>query len=315
MGPGSCTYSCPLNYVFQAGQASTCRASHEFSGFDGVAYCRRANDPPYNIRYEANITLEENLEVDTYIGRILSADTDALQTATYSVPSRAHRELVNVTTDGSVFLKFVPNFEEGQAVTFSVRVTDDGMPSHFTDQTIVIPIVNVNERPTSIRLSGNVIAENAPIGRAVGQLSTTDPDNGQTFSYALTANPGNLHCCAKALTCCTGGLFRLEGNLLRSNTSFDFELASNHTIEVEVTDSGEDALSLRQEFVIQVTNVNEAPTIAFACVSDPCITLDRGVPVNTVLGVVSSSDPDAGTVGCLSNPAIFSLWLGSDIRI
>lgn len=43
----------------------------------------------------------------------------------------------------------------------------------------------MNEAPTSIALSPHALAENAAPGTVVGQLSTTDPDAAETFTYEL----------------------------------------------------------------------------------------------------------------------------------
>src|SRR5262249_52496846 len=49
-----------------------------------------------------------------------------------------------------------------------------------------------NQPPTDISLSNNSVAENSANGTIVGALSATDPDAGETFTYSLPSNPGNL---------------------------------------------------------------------------------------------------------------------------
>ena len=72
---------------------------------------------------------------------------------------------------------------------FTVRVTDSGGLTY--DETFSINLTNVNETPTDISLSNAGVAENQPLGTTIGTLSTTDPDAGNTFTYALVGGTGS----------------------------------------------------------------------------------------------------------------------------
>ncbi len=52
--------------------------------------------------------------------------------------------------------------------------------------------------------------------------------------------------------------FIIVGNQLKAATTFDYETKSNYSIRVRTTDQG--GLFFEQQFSIQVTDVNEAPT-------------------------------------------------------
>jgi len=47
-----------------------------------------------------------------------------------------------------------------------------------------------NRPPTDVGLSSSTVAENESVGTAVGTLSTTDPDSGDTFIYTLVSGSG-----------------------------------------------------------------------------------------------------------------------------
>ncbi|MFN9373734.1 MAG: beta strand repeat-containing protein, partial [Planctomycetaceae bacterium] len=81
-----------------------------------------------------------------------------------------------------------------------------------------------NSAPTNITLSASSVAENQPSGTAVGSFSTTDPDVGDTFTYALVA--GDV------------ADFQIVGSELRSNRAFDFETKSSYSVTVRTTDAG-----------------------------------------------------------------------------
>ena len=114
-----------------------------------------------------------------------------------------------------------------------------------------------NSTPTEIVLSSHSINENSGIGIAVGTLSTTDQDTGQTFTYTLvdeTNYPDNA-------------AFTIEGNVLKTAADFNFEGQNSYTISVQ-TDDGNGGTFIK-EFKINVNNLNEAP-----------LTLDQNVSLD-----------------------------------
>jgi ELWxxDGT repeat protein len=100
----------------------------------------------------------------------------------------------------------------------------------------------VNLAPTNLTLSASSIAENLPSGTAVGTLSTTDPDAGDTFTYTLVSGDGDTD----------NASFILDGATLKTTASFDFETKTSYSIRVRTTDYGGE--SLEQEFTITVND-------------------------------------------------------------
>src|SRR5262249_19684258 len=82
---------------------------------------------------------------------------------------------------------------------------------------------STNQPPTDLALSSNSVAENSPNGTVVGSLLATDPDAGETFTYSLQSNPGNL--------------FAISGSNLVVNGALDYETLQSQAITVRVTDS------------------------------------------------------------------------------
>jgi ELWxxDGT repeat protein len=138
--------------------------------------------------------------------------------------------------------------------------------------------LSLNEAPTDIALSATSIAENQPSGTAVGTLTTTDPDAGNTFTYTLVSGAGDTD----------NASFTIDGGALKTAASFNFEARSSYTVRVRSTDQG--GLATEKQFTITVTNVNEAPTdIGLAGT-----TVAENLPSSTVLGPIETTDPDAG---------------------
>jgi hypothetical protein len=94
------------------------------------------------------------------------------------------------------------------------------------------------------------------------------------------------------------GSFQIVGNELLSNSVFQSRTKSSYTIRVRTTDSGN--LSTEQSFTITVVSVNQPPTN----ISLSTTRLTELVPAGTLVGTLSSSDPDGpGTTTC-SPPAL-----------
>ena len=48
----------------------------------------------------------------------------------------------------------------------------------------------MNDQPTSISLSSNVVAENSQKGTIIGNLGTTDEDSGQSHTFSIVSTIG-----------------------------------------------------------------------------------------------------------------------------
>jgi Ca2+-binding RTX toxin-like protein len=107
---------------------------------------------------------------------------------------------------------------------------------------------NVNEAPTAIIASAIKFDENIAAGSTVASLSTTDPDVGNTFTYALVAGTGSTDNAA----------FTISGNQLKINASPNFEAKSSYKVRVRTADQG--GLFREQNLVLAVNNLVEKVT-------------------------------------------------------
>ncbi|HRF02664.1 MAG TPA: VCBS domain-containing protein, partial [Pirellulaceae bacterium] len=102
---------------------------------------------------------------------------------------------------------------------------------------------NVTEVGSS--LSGSVV-ENASAGTQVMRVTGID-ERGEMLSYSLTND--------------AGGRFQIDATTgiisVKAGASLDFETSTSHSVTVRATDTS--GLTYDESFVIQVTNVDEAP--------------------------------------------------------
>ena len=126
------------------------------------------------------------------------------------------------------------NFESKQTYTIEVESYDDRTRSFIITRSFSISVTDRNDPPFNIRLSQNVVKENAPLGTVIGQLTAEDEDENprQTLLFTLLDDDS--------------GRFAVSSNgTLTKKNGTDYETAKQHTIHVKVTDNGSPPLSVR----------------------------------------------------------------------
>ena len=160
--------------------------------------------------------------------------------------------------------------------SFTVKVNDIA-GNEDTFSTVVTRL----DLSAGIILNNNTVAENSATETVIGQFESTDPNTENNFTYTLVNNTNNPPDSNEA------SRFKIVGSelLVADETLFDFEANAQHTIEVNITDS--DGNSTIQQFTIEVTNVNEAPSFT----SNPEYTGESG---SEYTYNITTTDPDAG---------------------
>ncbi len=237
------------------------------------------NEAPTDITLSVT-TVPENQPIATIVGLFSTTDPDAGNTFTYSlVAGTGSTDNASFTIDASGNLKTAASFDFETKSSYSIRVRSTDQGALFVEKVFTIGVTNVNETPTDITLSVTTVPENQPVATVVGVFSTTDPDAGNTFTYSLVAGTGSTDNASFTID--------TSGNL-KTAESFDFETKSSYSIRVRSTDQG--ALFVEKFFTISVTNVNETPTNITLSAS----TVAENEPIATIVGLFSTTDPDAG---------------------
>ena len=220
----------------------------------------------------------ENAGADASVGALSTTDPNAGNTFTYSlVAGLGDGDNAAFNVLGST-LRANASFDYETRSSYAVRVRTTDQGGLFTEKAFIVSVLNTNEAPTEIVLSGNQIVEGAIANTTVGLLSTLDVDASNSFSYTLVAGAGDADNAA----------FNISGNALRATSSFDFETKSSYTVRVRTTDQG--GLFTEKVFVITVSDVNEAPSD----LGLSSTTIPEGSGANAPVGTLSSTDPDVG---------------------
>ena len=105
-----------------------------------------------------------------------------------------------------------------------------------------------NVLPSDVQISTKNINENIAAGSAIATLSTSDPDSGDTHTYALVSGNGDTD----------NSDFTIEGDQLKIVESPDFETKSSYSIRLETKDSG--GLTFEKAFTLTVNDLPESAT-------------------------------------------------------
>lgn len=205
--------------------------------------------------------IDENTAPGQQVGVLASDPPGATFTITGQVPNNT---FFAISGNNLVTGSTVTNFEANA----SHQVTVQGqLGSAILSKTFTITINDVDEI-TDISLSTPSIIENATVGTAVGNLTSTP--SGATF--ALTDNAGNR--------------FQLVGSAIQAGTvATDYETATTHNIVVRGTRLGE---TLDKTIAITVTNSNELTNITL-----DNTTIAENTTQGTLVGNLASVIPGA----------------------
>ncbi len=239
------------------------------------------NDRPTNITL-SNTNIAENLSPNTLIGNLTTADQDANESFTYElVGGIGDDNNSSFSVSGEqLFINASANFENLPVYKIRVKTTDSNGLNYEKD--LEINVNNVNEVPTNVTLSVNRIDENIAANTVIGQLLTTDPDGGDSFTYTFIDGQGTTNNNAF-----DNSAFTINGNQLVINNSPNFEIKSSYNIRVRTTDRG--GLFYDKNLSIAVNDINDPPTNITLTSS----TIDENLPGSTIVGTLNTIDPDA----------------------
>ena len=232
--------------------------------------------------------VSENAAPDTVIGEFSVAGSADQEAETYELVVPGGDAGGRFKVEGrllEVAASSLLDYEAATTHTVRVRAAGSG-GSDAIERSFEIAVLDVNEAPTDMNLSATSIPENAEEGQNVATIATLDPDLGDSHLYnSIPSYP-----------------FIIQGGVLEVSAggSLDFEVASSHTVTVRAIDRG--GLWLERQFVIAVTDVNEAP-------SDITLSsygISENAPAGSVVGRLAASDEDEG------ESASFAVVAGAD---
>jgi VCBS repeat-containing protein len=233
----------------------------------------------------AMFTVPENSANGTVVGTVTFTDPDAGQSHTFAIAggNTGGAFALNPTTGQlTVATSAALDFETTPSFSLTIQVTDNGTPPLSGSATITVSLTNVNEALV-VNAATFTLPENSATGTTVGTVTFSDPDAGQSHTFAIVGGNTNN---AFAISPSTGQL------MVATSAALNFETTPSFSLTVQVTDNGAPPLSGSATITVNLTNVNEAPVVNAAT-----FTLPENSVAGTTAGTVTFSDPDAGTIG------------------
>ncbi|WP_305984592.1 VCBS domain-containing protein [Roseibium sp.] len=222
--------------------------------------------------------VNENAATGTLVGiTALATDADAGDSVSYAVDDNRFTidafGIVRVATGADL------DAEEGQTIDLEVTATStDGSTS---SRTFTIDITDLNEFDVGvvedIDDTVNAVAEDATVGALVGVTASASDDDAtdNTVTYT-TSTPGF------DVDLITGVVTLADAAALDTETS--------PTVDVVITATSSDGSTSEQTFTINVTDVNEAPTVALTnVVANIAEGADTSLPLK-IADIVVSDD-------------------------
>jgi Ca2+-binding RTX toxin-like protein len=237
------------------------------------------NEAPVSIALD-NATVDENQPAGI-IGQLTTSDPDAAGEAFGSHVYSVDDARFEITGDGTLKLAAgqMLDFETEPTISLQVTATDDGGNGLSVTQDFTVTVNDQNEAPSTIALDDLQVVEGTS-GAAVGQVSVTDADSSATpfgqFAYQLSDDRFEVS---------STGVLKLKfGQIL------DFETEASIPLTVTATDDNGNGFAVNQDFTLEVTNRNEAPTGVSYAGRDYVTTNEAA---DTLLGRLATVDPDA----------------------
>ena len=199
------------------------------------------NEPPTAIVL-SNASVSENQPAGTVVGTLAAADPDAGDSIAFALANGAGDADNGAFTVSGNQLATNATFDYETKKAYSVRVKVTDSQGLTYESAFAITVTDANEAPLTLTLSNTTVTENLEPGTIVGQFDTTDPDQGNTFSYSLISGEGGAG----------NGSFAIENNQLKTAAKLDYESQNTYSILVQSTDQG--GLFISKSFIITVLN-------------------------------------------------------------
>ncbi len=236
--------------------------------------------------------VDENASIGTVVGITANAfDLDATNnTIAYSLFNNdGGRFAIHSSTGVVTVAGAIDRETDGASRSITIRaMSSDGS---FSDQVFSISIGDIDEfnvgSIADINLASNVVDEFAASGTSVGVIALANDADATTNTITYT------------LDNTAGGRFTIHGSTglvtVDDGTLLDAAQATSHMITIRATSA--DGSFSTQDFTIQVSNLNDAPT----AVSDSATAVEAGGIGNGTAGsnptgnvLTNDTDPDVG---------------------
>ena len=215
--------------------------------FIGQLIIKEGNEAPVELEL-LTTSFDENIAINSVVSSFKTTDPNPGDTFSYSLVSVINdADNDNFIIDNNqLILKHSPDFESKNTYSIRLRATDAN--NLWVENSFILNVNDINEKPVDMFISANSINENIAIGSKIAELRSADNDTNDTFTYSLIEGGGgddNKH-------------FVISGNNLKTRKSVDFETKPYYSIRLQTKDSG--GLGFDKSFILIVNDLIDTPT-------------------------------------------------------
>ncbi|XP_065836705.1 protocadherin-16-like [Oscarella lobularis] len=210
----------------------------------------------------------------------------------------------DVRSDGEIVVSRRLDAEKERNYSFDVIASDRGSPTaRSAPVSVFVSVVDVNDNSPIFSHDQDVVFgffENVGIGYRVGKVNATDADSGRNglLKYEWTKPSSEF-----VISSRTG--------VITTTANIDRETTSIYILEVVVSDGGVPSRSTSAVVTVNILDVNDnSPT--FDPKSPKSLWVWESAAVNDSFGIVSATDPDAGSNANLTYAIASTTPLGND---
>ncbi len=179
-----------------------------------------------------------NTDEDTPVSHTLQANDSDSPSLTYSIVANGIKGTAVITDAATGAFTYTPNLNANGTDSFTFRANDGTNDSNTATETVMIAAVN--DAPVITSTANTSATQDTAYSY---QVTASDPDVGDSLTYALTTSPAGMTIGA------TTGLIQwtpTNGDAISNG--------GNHAVVVQVSDNGVPAKQASQSFTIHVAN-------------------------------------------------------------
>uniref|UniRef100_A0A3Q3MS59 Cadherin-23 n=1 Tax=Mastacembelus armatus TaxID=205130 RepID=A0A3Q3MS59_9TELE len=257
------------------------------------------NSPEFDITSDTSVNIPENTPIGKKVALVIGRDKDAGLNGlvNFTLVAGNMEDVFKIKTVnhtyGEVYVNVRLDRESVDRYLLKVRATDNGSPPRYTDQTLTVNILDVNDNAPVIESQRgyNVsVSENVGGGTSVLRVTATDQDIGPNamLFYYITAGNQDL----------TFRMDRVTGEMVTRPAPPDRERQQEYRLTVTVEDDGAPPLSTSTTIYVRIVDENDnAPEFP----EEEYVTVLSEGPdtVGATIATVTAIDPDEGLNGTL----------------
>ena len=238
------------------------------------------NEPPTDI-VPSVLPLSEATTTESMISSLSASDPDAGDTHRFRLLNEA--ELFGINGTDLILLQAL-NFEDRTIYFLDIEITDaNGLSSNVR---LTINVGNANDIPSDIIFMPENVDELASVSSLIGQLSTVDEDQNISFDYTLVSGTGSEE----------NSFFSISGDEVQLQQLLNYEDNASYSFRVQSNETGTPANFIQRVFVLEIRNVNEAPTNLGLSNAE----IEENRLPGTSVGEITFTDPDRSEIHSIS---------------